>query len=203
MEIELKYAGFVKRQQRELLQMEAQQGRRLPVDLDYQSIPTMSLESREKLSKVGLLVLILHGYHYTIVLCKTQKISVHVNFLFLVCRQIFSGTASACASSENASEGTRIWLLHPGHMTELLILVGTTSKCGTSIPNRRSQPRGHHKSADLLGSEQTEIWRGQQASNQRKGKAKSTGQVSHGLLSRGPEGSCACLILPGMAVGVL
>lgn len=51
-EVELKYAGFVKRQQRELLQMEAQHGRRLPADLDYQSIPTLSLESREKLSKV-------------------------------------------------------------------------------------------------------------------------------------------------------
>ncbi len=53
-EVELKYAGFVKRQQRELLQMEAQQSRKLPVDLDYQSIPTMSLESREKLSKASI-----------------------------------------------------------------------------------------------------------------------------------------------------
>ena len=55
-EVELKYAGFVKRQQRELLQVESQQSHRLPVDLDYQSIPTISLEAREKLSKVCQLV---------------------------------------------------------------------------------------------------------------------------------------------------
>lgn len=53
-EVELKYAGFVKRQQKELLHMEAQHGRRLPADLDYQSISTLSLESREKLARVSL-----------------------------------------------------------------------------------------------------------------------------------------------------
>ena len=51
-EIDIKYAGFVKRQERQLLQLESRTSQRLPADLDYKAITTLSLESREKLAKV-------------------------------------------------------------------------------------------------------------------------------------------------------
>ena len=51
-EIEIKYAGFVKRQENELLQVEAQHKRKLSTDMDYHSISTLSMEAREKLAKV-------------------------------------------------------------------------------------------------------------------------------------------------------
>ena len=54
-EIEIKYAGFVKRQENELLQVEAQHKRKLSTDMDYHSIGTLSMEAREKLAKVCLL----------------------------------------------------------------------------------------------------------------------------------------------------
>ena len=54
-EIEIKYAGFVKRQENELLQVEAQHKRQLSSDMDYHSIGTLSMEAREKLAKVCLL----------------------------------------------------------------------------------------------------------------------------------------------------
>ena len=52
-EIDIKYAGFVKRQERQLLQLEARHSQRLPADLDYHAIPTLSMEAREKLTKVS------------------------------------------------------------------------------------------------------------------------------------------------------
>ncbi|NER36743.1 MAG: tRNA uridine-5-carboxymethylaminomethyl(34) synthesis enzyme MnmG [Oscillatoria sp. SIO1A7] len=51
-EIDLKYAGYMQRQKNQIEQISRNANRKLPADLDYASIETLSKEAREKLAKV-------------------------------------------------------------------------------------------------------------------------------------------------------
>ena len=51
-EIDIKYAGYLARQQQQIDQVARQANRQLSSDLDYSTIETLSKESREKLNKV-------------------------------------------------------------------------------------------------------------------------------------------------------
>ena len=50
--IQLKYAGYIERQQRQIAEVRRKELRCLPQDLDYRNIPGLSAEMQEKLSKV-------------------------------------------------------------------------------------------------------------------------------------------------------
>lgn len=51
-EIDIKYAGFIQRQTKQLEKMAAKASKKIPEDTDYMSIATLSMESREKLGRV-------------------------------------------------------------------------------------------------------------------------------------------------------
>jgi tRNA uridine 5-carboxymethylaminomethyl modification enzyme len=51
-EIEIKYAGYIKRQEKQIELINRQEHRKLPQDLDYATIQTLSMEAREKLNRI-------------------------------------------------------------------------------------------------------------------------------------------------------
>ena len=51
-EIRLKYEGYIKRQLRQVEEFSRLEARPLPAELDYDAIPGLRLEAREKLNKI-------------------------------------------------------------------------------------------------------------------------------------------------------
>ncbi|MBR6376903.1 MAG: tRNA uridine-5-carboxymethylaminomethyl(34) synthesis enzyme MnmG, partial [Oscillospiraceae bacterium] len=51
-EIQLKYAGYIARQQRQVEEFQKAEGRRLPDSIDYNAIPALKEEAREKLARI-------------------------------------------------------------------------------------------------------------------------------------------------------
>jgi len=51
-EIEVKYVGYIQRQEHQIEEVAKHSDRKLPIDIDYHAIETLSKESREKLSKI-------------------------------------------------------------------------------------------------------------------------------------------------------
>ena len=51
-EIQLKYAGYIARQQKQVEEFQKAENRRLPEDIDYAAIPALKAEAREKLARI-------------------------------------------------------------------------------------------------------------------------------------------------------
>ena len=51
-EIQIKYAGYLARQEKQVEEFKKEESRRLPQDMDYNSIVGLRLEAKEKLSEI-------------------------------------------------------------------------------------------------------------------------------------------------------
>ena len=51
-EIELKYSGYIERQQRQVDQFKKTEGRKIPADLNYDEVPSLRIEARQKLKQI-------------------------------------------------------------------------------------------------------------------------------------------------------
>ena len=51
-EIQIKYAGYLLRQEKQVEEFKKEEARLLPADLDYESIAGLRLEARQKLSQI-------------------------------------------------------------------------------------------------------------------------------------------------------
>ena len=51
-EIQIKYAGYLARQEKQVEEFKKEESRRLPEDIDYNSIVGLRLEAREKLNEI-------------------------------------------------------------------------------------------------------------------------------------------------------
>lgn len=51
-EIELKYEGYIRRQMSQVAQFKKMEHKRIPADIDYDAIPSIRLEARQKLKQV-------------------------------------------------------------------------------------------------------------------------------------------------------
>lgn len=51
-ETEVKYAGYITQQVRQIERLKSSEGRSIPEDLDFESIPGLSIEVRQKLERV-------------------------------------------------------------------------------------------------------------------------------------------------------
>ena len=52
MEIEVKYAGYIKREKQRIDASRRQEGQALPPDFDYDQVQSLRYEAREKLNKI-------------------------------------------------------------------------------------------------------------------------------------------------------
>ena len=52
MEIQIKYAGYLARQEKQVAEFKKEESRLLPADIDYDSIVGLRLEAREKLQQI-------------------------------------------------------------------------------------------------------------------------------------------------------
>ncbi|MBE5951019.1 MAG: tRNA uridine-5-carboxymethylaminomethyl(34) synthesis enzyme MnmG [Lachnospiraceae bacterium] len=51
-EIELKYSGYIERQQRQVDQFKKTEGRKIPAEFDYDAVPSLRIEARQKLKQI-------------------------------------------------------------------------------------------------------------------------------------------------------